>query len=66
MITVNKREIPYKIGMTVEDAIRAAGESFDSMTLVVVDGVLIPCGRPHKDPLDDGSYIKLLPILSGG
>ncbi|OLN31864.1 sulfur carrier protein ThiS [Desulfosporosinus metallidurans] len=66
MITVNGREIDYNTGMTVIDALKAAGESADAMTLVVVDGKLLPCGQPYMEPLADGARIKLLPIISGG
>ncbi|MFZ5643395.1 MAG: sulfur carrier protein ThiS [Bacillota bacterium] len=66
MITVNGREIHFENGMTVADALKAAGESVDAMTLVLVDGKLLPCGRLHMEPLADGSHIRLLPLVSGG
>lgn len=66
MITVNEQEILFEQNMTVADALRAAGEAIDDMTLVMMDGKVLPCGQYHLEPLEDGAHIKLLPILSGG
>lgn len=66
MIKVNGREIDFIKGMTLSDALMEAGESSDAMTLVVVNGVLIPCGQPYRQPLTDGTDVRLLPIMSGG
>lgn len=66
MIKVNGLKIEFKHGMTVADALKLAGKSPDAMTLVVLDGKLLPCGQPYKDSLADGSEIRLLPIVSGG
>lgn len=66
MIMVNKREIDYIAGMTVADALKIAGVFTDAMTLVVVDGILLPTGQPYRQLLTDGAVIRLLPIISGG
>lgn len=66
MITVNGREIEFKKDMTLSDALMATEESTNAMTLVILDGKLIPWGQPYKEPLLDGSEIKLLPIICGG
>lgn len=65
MITVNEREIKFEKGMTVADAIKAAGEPVDAMTLVVVDGKVLPSGRLDLE-LADGMEIRLWPVVSGG
>lgn len=66
MITVNGAEINYRDDMTVTDALQAAGESADTVTLVLVDGKVLPFGELHTQPLTDGAKIKLLRIISGG
>lgn len=66
MITVNGKKINFKEGMTAADAVMAAGESVDGVTLVVIDGVVLPCGQLPREPLSDGTEIKLLSIISGG
>lgn len=66
MITVNGRIINYTNGMTVSDAIKAAGDTADDVTLVLVDGMVLTCGFVHDQLLEDGACIKLLRIISGG
>ncbi|MTI84300.1 MAG: sulfur carrier protein ThiS [Firmicutes bacterium] len=66
MITVNGREINFEKGITVADALEAAGETADAMTLVIVDGKVLPCGQLHTKPLVDGANIKLITLVSGG
>lgn len=66
MVTVNEKHILYESNMTVADAIREAGESIDDITLVMVDGKVLPCGSKYLEPLLDGSKIKVLRIISGG
>jgi len=38
MIYVNEKEIPYKPNMTLGEALAAAGEEVDGMTLLLLDG----------------------------
>ncbi|MBP1927148.1 thiamine biosynthesis protein ThiS [Sedimentibacter acidaminivorans] len=66
MITVNNREINYKIGMSVYDALQESGESINNMTLVVVDEKVIALDKLKDEILNNGMNIKLLHIVSGG
>lgn len=66
MIKVNGHKIDFEKGMTVADALQAVGKSTDAMTLVMVDGKVLPRERLHKIALANGKEIKLLPIISGG
>lgn len=66
MVRVNEREIEYKKGMTVADAIREAGQSIDKMTIVMVDGIILSLDEIKYVIVEDGAFIKLLPLISGG
>ncbi len=66
MVRVNEREIEYKKGMTVADAIREAGQSIDKMTIVIVDGIVLTLDEIKYVIVEDGAFIKLLPLISGG
>lgn len=66
MVRVNEREIEYKKGMTVADAIREAGQSIDKMTIVIVDGIVLSLDEIKYVIVEDGAFIKLLPLISGG
>ncbi|GFN22460.1 sulfur carrier protein ThiS [Thermanaeromonas sp. C210] len=66
MVTVNGKEIDFKGGMTVADVLRAAGETPNAWTLVVVDGKVISPDLLSQTPVADGAEIRLLPLLSGG
>jgi thiamine biosynthesis protein ThiS len=66
MITINRREINFENGMTVADVLRAVGEFADSMTIVVLDGSVLPHERLHNILLSDGALIRVMPIMSGG
>jgi len=66
MVTVNGQKINFENGMTVSDALRAAGESPDAMTLVVVEGRVLSRNQLNNELLCDGTHIKLMPILTGG
>mgnify|MGYP000870289646 CR=1 FL=1 len=66
MVRVNEREIEYKKGMTVADAIREAGQSIDKMTIVMVDGIVLSLDEIKYVIVEDGAFIKLLPLISGG
>lgn len=66
MVRVNEREIEYKKGMTVADAIREAGQSIDKMTIVMVDGIVLSLDEIKSVIVEDGAFIKLLPLISGG
>ncbi len=66
MITVNNREINYKIGMSVYDALQESGESINNMTLVVVGEKVIAFDKLTDEILNNGMSIKLMHIVSGG
>jgi thiamine biosynthesis protein ThiS len=66
MITVNGQIINFEEGMTAADALRIAEKPIDAMTLVVVDGIVIPCNQLHNKLLTEDTNIKLLPLMSGG
>lgn len=66
MISVNKIQIEYRQGMTVEDALRAAGEKLNYMDIVTVNGEVVSRNELAKTRLSDNSIIKLLPLVSGG
>lgn len=66
MIIVNNREINYKIGMSVYDALQESGESINNMTLVVVGEKVIAFDKLKDEILDNGMSIKLMHIVSGG
>ena len=65
MVTVEGVPIHYYAGLTLMDAIKAADKSLDAMTLVMLDGKVVP-----RDSLDDALLdeceIKLLQLMSGG
>ncbi|MDF2891564.1 MAG: hypothetical protein K0R80_1931 [Clostridia bacterium] len=66
MITVNEQRIVFYDGMTVADALKAAGELTDAWVLVVLDGKVIPRNKLDIVFVAEGTHIKLLPVLTGG
>jgi thiamine biosynthesis protein ThiS len=66
MVTVNKQQIEFYDGMTVADALKAAGEVIDAMVLVVVDGKILPRNKLDTELVTENTQIKLLPMLTGG
>ncbi len=66
MIKVNDKEIKFVEGMTVLEAIKAAGEVVDVTTLVVADERVLSHDQIHNEQISDGVEIKLLSLLSGG
>jgi thiamine biosynthesis protein ThiS len=66
MIMVNGLKINFENGMTVADALKAAGEGTGAMALIVVNGTVLPCNKVHMEQLSDGTHIKVLPLMSGG
>lgn len=66
MIKVNGKEIKFVEGMTVLEAIKAAGEVVDVTTLVVADERVLSHDQIHNEQISDGVEIKLLSLLSGG
>lgn len=66
MIIVNNSEIMYREGMTVEDALKEAGETTSFMDIVIVNGKVISRNDLSITSLFDKSIVKLLPLVSGG
>ena len=66
MIYVNGKEIRYKQDITLVDALSAAGEGADEMTLLVLDGSVLAFAQHALEPLEDGAKIQVLHIVSGG
>ena len=66
MVTVNKIQIQYRQGMTVDDALKEAGEEISPMVIVIVNGKVISRGDRSKTRINDKAEIRLLPLISGG
>lgn len=66
MIIVNNSEIIYREGMTVEDALKEAGERTNFMDIIIVNGKVISRNDLSSTSLSDNSIVKLLPLVSGG
>ncbi|MGE5632182.1 MAG: sulfur carrier protein ThiS [Caulobacteraceae bacterium] len=66
MITVNGKKMEFESGTTIAGAVRKAEESIDAMTLVILDGRVIPSTELNSTILCDGACIKLMRIISGG
>lgn len=66
MVTVNKIQIQYRQGMTVDDALKEAGEEISPMVIVIVNGKVISRGDISKTRINDKAEIRLLPLISGG
>ena len=66
MIYVNEKEIPYKPNMTLGEALAAAGEEVDGMTLLLLDGKGMSFAQHAFEEIEDGAKIKVLRVVSGG
>lgn len=66
MIKVNDKQIEFRDGMTVADALKTAGKSVDNMTLVMVDGKVFSPDQFKSEKLLNGSHIRVLILISGG
>ena len=66
MVVVNGNKIEYTSGMTIADALASAAEAADTVTLVVLDGMIVPPALLNSTQLSDGSVIKLMRVISGG
>ncbi len=66
MICVNEKEICFKPNMTLAEALSAAGEEGDGMTLLLLDGRVMSFAQHAFEEVEDGAKIKVLHIVSGG
>lgn len=66
MVRVNGKEVKFREGMTVAEALKAAGESLDQMTIIMVDGQVISKGNVNSTTITVNTNISLLPLTSGG
>lgn len=66
MVTVNNKKIEFYNGMTIADALKAAGEVTDAIVLVMVDGKILPHNKFDVELVAENTQIKLLPLITGG
>ena len=52
--------------MTLAEALSAAGEEGDGMTLLLLDGRVMSFAQHAFEEVEDGAKIKVLHIVSGG
>jgi sulfur carrier protein len=65
MITVNGIPHPWRVGMTVRDALREKKYGFP-LVIVRIDGKLIPRGTYDETGIPDGSVLEVIHLMSGG
>lgn len=66
MVKVNDKEVKFREGMTVAEALKVAGESLDQMAIIIVDGQVISKGDLNSITVTVNTNISLLPLTSGG
>jgi thiamine biosynthesis protein ThiS len=68
MVTVNDKEMNWKEGMTVEDAVVFAEyhEYYFPILIVSKNGVHVKFENFKTTPLDDGDDIRIMQSLDGG
>ncbi|GAV22926.1 MoaD/ThiS family protein [Carboxydothermus pertinax] len=66
MVTVGKKKIEFKEGMTAAEALKIAGVEVDPLTLVIINGWVLTPGELNLYKLADGDEIKLMMVLAGG
>ncbi|HKM39110.1 MAG TPA: MoaD/ThiS family protein [bacterium] len=68
MVQVNGREMKWRPGMVVEDAIRFADypEYNDPILVLTVNGVQIKNDKFKQTPIQDGAIVNILQPLAGG
>ena len=65
MIRINEKEIEWRQGMTVSDAMNDVDMSFP-LVVVAVNDQIIPKRELGNYELSDGDEIKVLHLTSGG
>jgi len=65
MIWVNKEEMEFEEGMTVEDVLKKKKYTYRLIT-VIINGEVIPRDRYSVHKIKDGDKIDVIHIMSGG
>lgn len=65
MITVNKEDMEFEPGMTIEDVLERKKYSFPLIT-VIVNGQVILKDQYSTHKIEDGDNIDVMHIMSGG
>jgi len=65
MIWVNKEEMEYEEGMTVEDVLKKKNYTYRLIT-VIINGEVIPRDKYSTHKIKDGDKIDVIHIMSGG
>jgi sulfur carrier protein len=65
MIIVNKEQMKYEHGMTIDDVLKKKRYSFRMIT-VIVNSEVIPKDRYSTYKIKDGDNIDVIHIMSGG
>ena len=66
MVRVNGKEVEFREGMTVAEALKVAGENLDQMVIIMVDEQVISKGDLNRTIVTVNTNISLLPLTSGG
>jgi thiamine biosynthesis protein ThiS len=65
LIKVNKEDMEYQEGMTIEDILRKKKYTFRMIT-VIVNGRVIPKDQHSAYRIMDGDNVDVVHIMSGG
>ncbi|MDN5301419.1 MAG: sulfur carrier protein [Thermoanaerobacteraceae bacterium] len=65
MIKVNKEDMEYQEGMTVEDILQKKKYTFRMIT-VIVNGRVVPKDQYSSYRIKDGDNVDVVHIMSGG
>lgn len=65
MIKVNKEDMEFEEGMTVEDVLKKKKYSFRMIT-VIINGKVIPRDKYPTHKIKEGDNIDVIHIMSGG
>ena len=66
MIKIGNKDLEFKEGMTVSEALSSIEEKLDQSIIIMVDGKVIQKTDLESSKLNDNSKISLLRLISGG
>lgn len=66
MIKIDNKEVEFKEGMTLAEALNLIGEKLEQSVIVMVDGKVVSKVDLESTKLHDNSNISLLKLISGG